>query len=311
MPDLRSGWNALRSRLSAETPEDKRRLAILLVIIVVGIIIGIVCIPYFTQLLDPDTRATFVAGIRSKGPWGVLILLALQVLQVIVAFIPGEVVQIVAGILYGAWGGWAICTAGTAISTLLVYKLVDKLGMPFVEKMISPKQAQRLEFMKDNRKLDFIMFILFFIPGMPKDVLTYFAPITRMSAGRFLAITLIARTPALVASTYGGSAFTQGNYLSMALVFIICGALGILGIVFKDRIMDFLSDKKQEARERRQERLAARERRQAVTGRTGYLHRLQDGRQGHGDPGTGHGDTGREGRGQDGPADRDDREGRR
>lgn len=225
-------------------------------------------------------------SIRSKGIWGIVILLALQILQVIVAFIPGEVVQVIAGVLYGAVGGWAICTVGTAFSTVLVYKLVVKLGMPFVEKMISPKQAARLEFMNDNKRIDFIMFILFFIPGMPKDVFTYVAPLTKMPVGRFLAITLVARTPALIASTYGGSAFTEGNYLSMAIVFIVCGALGILGIVFKDRILDFLADKKQEAREHRQERMEARENRSGIHGHVGSQQRMPKGRSFHLDSGS-------------------------
>lgn len=243
-------WKTVFANASAA---DKKKFILFALVLVVLIVIGILCIPYFSQLLDSDTRAVLVDDIRSKGPLGVLLLLFLQILQVIVAFIPGEAVQILAGILYGAFGGWAVCVVGTLISSTLIYSLVGKLGMPFVEHMISGKQARRLDFLQENKKADVIMFILFFIPGLPKDVFTYVAPLTKMPLGRFLVISTIARTPALIASTYGGAAWIAGNYGKMALVFIICGALGILGIIFRERILDFLNEKKQEVKEKVEE----------------------------------------------------------
>lgn len=254
---------------------DKRKFALLIGILIVMIVITVLVFPYFKDLLNADTRGQFVADIRSRGPWGVLILLALQVLQVVIAFIPGEFVQIAAGVVYGTFGGWLICTLGTALSSALVYKLVDRLGMPFVEDMISPKMAKRLEFMSNNKKIDLIMFVLFFIPGLPKDVFTYFAPVTKMPLKRFLVLTLVARSPALIASTYGGAAFTQGDYGKMILIFAIFGALGILGIIFKDRILDFFNDKKQKIVERR---LAASQKRHGMLGPSGNGPRLSSGR---------------------------------
>ena len=275
-----------KAMLSKVAPADRKKFIALIVFIVVSIIIGIICIPYFKALLNEDTRAVFVANIRGDGALGVIILLALQVLQVIIAIISGEVVQLAAGIIYGGFWGWIICLAGCALSSALVYMLVGKLGMPFVEKMVPEKVSKKLDFLNGNKRIDLIIFVLFLIPGLPKDVFTYFAPLTKMPLGRFLALTLLARSPALIASTFMGSAWTQGNYTTAIVLFVICGGLGLLGIIFRDQIFDFFREKKKEVRELigRQSYSA---RRSGLSGATTDSRRLESGDKDSSDDGDG------------------------
>lgn len=226
------------------------KFAALIIAIILLIIVGIACIPFFTGLFSEDSRQQVVADVRAKGPLGVLLIIGLEIMQVIVAFIPGEVVQMISGILFGTIGGALVLLVGILIAGCIVYKVVERLGMPFVRSVISDEMVEKLDFLNDNKRIDIIVFILFFIPGLPKDVFTYFVPLTEMPLSRFLLLSTIARTPALIASTYAGAAFTSGNYTGMIVMFIICGGLGVVGIVFRDRIFDWFRDKKEAVRAR-------------------------------------------------------------
>ena len=226
--------------------ENKIKFIVLIAIILAMIGITIALIPFINQLLGADSRDALAADVRNAGAGGIFIILGLQVLQVVIAFIPGEVVQIVSGMIYGTWGGWLICEIGCGLASACVYWLVGKLGMPFVEQMVSPSQAKRFKFLQDSERVDIVVFILFLIPAMPKDVLTYLVPLTKMPLKRFLVLSLAARTPGILATTYGGSALLAGHYLQTALVFIIFGGLGILGIVYRDKILGFFHHDKEE-----------------------------------------------------------------
>ena len=228
--------------LSKASRADKIKFVLFVVVFIGLVVLGIVLMPYFADLFKEETRAATAQELRDKGFVGVAIILVLQILQVVVAFIPGEVVQIMAGVIYGGLGGALICLLGVAIASAAVFGLVRRLGMPFVRAMVPEAQMERFgKYFKESKKLDMTVFILYLIPGLPKDVFTFFVPLTEMRFRRFLVLSLVGRFPALICSTFGGAAFVQGNYVQMILLFAICGGIAILGIMFSDRIMAFVN----------------------------------------------------------------------
>lgn len=228
------------SKDKATNQKDTKKFIILVFIIVVLLVITILLIPHIKQLMIEENRNALIEYIRSKGVWGVLILLALQLLQVIVAFIPGEVVEVAAGVLYGTFGGYLICTLGVVISSVVIFYTVRKLGSSFVNRMVPQDKMKKLAFLYDTKKLEVFVFILFFIPGTPKDLLTYFVPLTAMKPLSFFVISTLARIPSILSSTYAGSTIDKGNFQMTILIFAITGILGILGIVYHDKIIGFL-----------------------------------------------------------------------
>ena len=79
------------------------------------VLMAVVCVaiaPLILELTEPGGVERVVQDVRNAGPGGVLILLGMQFLQVVVAFIPGEVVQVAAGMMYGPWGGAAVVLVG-------------------------------------------------------------------------------------------------------------------------------------------------------------------------------------------------------
>jgi uncharacterized membrane protein YdjX (TVP38/TMEM64 family) len=220
------------------TRNDKLKFAALIGIFVVLGVLTVLLIPLFTQLATDDGLASLVESIQSMGVIGVFAVLALQLIQIVIAFIPGEVVQVAAGLIYGPVFGSIVILVGCFISTVVVFYLVQKLGGPFVHKMVSRKHLDRFGFLRESSKLDLIVFLLFLIPGMPKDVLTYIVAITDIKPSHFFLLTTVARVPGVVLSTWAGASVLAGNWHLIGVIAI--GALVLVGLVwfFRDRIID-------------------------------------------------------------------------
>ncbi|MDR0500171.1 MAG: TVP38/TMEM64 family protein [Coriobacteriales bacterium] len=214
----------------------------LLLFFVLLAVIGWAIWPYFAQLGSDEGRMQLIASIQDAGILGVLVCLGLQFVQIVIAFIPGEVTQLAIGAIYGPIGGTLVTALGALISSAFVFFVVRRLGAPFVHSMIGKKHEGILKYFQDSKQLDVIVFILFLIPGLPKDIFTYLVPITDMRATNFLILSTLGRLPAIAASAFIGNAAIQGDYTSAIIVSIVAGGLGILGIVFNGRIMQFVDN---------------------------------------------------------------------
>ena len=212
----------------------------LIAFIVVIAIIVVVMWPYIADIFSEGGVDRLVERVRNAGPAGVFILLGMQLLQIIVAFIPGEVVQLAAGLMYGPWLGALIVLIGCVISSAIVYKLVHALGAPFVRNMVSTEHLEKFRKFEESGKLDIIVFILFLIPAMPKDVFTYLVPLTDMKMGRFLTLSTIGRIPGVLASTYVAHGLSEGNLVGPIAIVAVVAVLAIVVVVFRDKIMDSL-----------------------------------------------------------------------
>lgn len=177
--------------------------------------------------------------LNSFGWGGVLIFIGLQVLQVVVAAIPGEFVQIAGGYIYGTVAGTIYSLAGIVTGSILVFIIARLIGYPVVKLFVSQKQLEKFDFMINNKKSEAAMFILFLIPGIPKDILTYIAGLTPVKPLRFFAIITIARLPALLGSSFIGHSTQKGDYGIAIAVSTIAVILFAAGLIFRDRIIDW------------------------------------------------------------------------
>lgn len=175
--------------------------------------------------------------LRSFGPWGWLVLLGLQCLQVFVALIPGELLETAAGFAYGPVWGTLLCYVGVAAASAMVFLLVKRFGVKLVEVFFPREKITQLRFLNTERKRDGLVFLLFFIPGTPKDLLTYFIALTDMPLGKFLILTLIARIPSVLSSTVGGHLLGAEKYWGAVILYGVTGILSLTGIVIYNRII--------------------------------------------------------------------------
>ena len=213
------------------------KFAGLVAFIVIMAVIVIVAWPYIADVFPEGGVDRLVERVQNAGPAGVLILLGMQFLQIIVAFIPGAVVQLAAGLMYGPLFGSIIILLGCVISSSIIFKLVHVLGAPFVQGMVSTEHLEKFHAFEKSGKLDVVVFILFLIPGMPKDVFTYIVPLTDMPYKKFITLTTIGRIPGVVGSTYAASGFANGEIVGPVVVLVVLAVIAVVAIVFRDKIL--------------------------------------------------------------------------
>ena len=219
----------------------------LLCFFVVCIVVVVLLYPLFKDVFEPGGVDRVIERIRDKEAFGVLILLVMQFIQIVVAFIPGEVTQMAAGMLYGPLWGSIIILIGCAISSAFVYLIVHKLGAPFVKDMVPEKFLKKFADFERTGRLNIIVFILFLIPGLPKDTFTYLVPLTDMKIRPFILITTIARSPGVILSAYAASGLLEGDIWQSVVIFGILIVLALIALIFSNRIMDFLSRHRKDA----------------------------------------------------------------
>lgn len=209
---------------------------IVLFIILTGVS-GIIFWPFIKNLQNVEYRKIFSAWIVRLGLKGVLILLGVQVLQIVVAVIPGGPVELIAGAAYGAWRGFFIIEAGCVIATMAVFLMVKKFGLPLITRFFDVDVLNTWGFLKDEKKTALITFILFLIPGIPKDTLTYIVPLSKLSLIQFTFISAFARFPAILLTTVMGDTAMRGNKIMFFLIFSLTAIIGILSIQLKNRLI--------------------------------------------------------------------------
>lgn len=226
----------------------KQQIALLVVIAVVILaVIGAVIYfwPYISSLQEEENQKIFQDWVRSFGPWGVIILLVIQVLQIILFFIPGEVIEFSSGLLYGILGGYLICIAGQILAILLTYFLVMIFGKALVDKMVDKETMDKVE--ERHTRAEVLLFFCLLIPGIPKDVFNFVAPYCKVPMWKYIIITLIARFPTVFSSILMGAAILNGEFNLSLIVLIVSATVGICGIIFNKQIVkliDKINDKK-------------------------------------------------------------------
>ncbi|MDO4442275.1 MAG: VTT domain-containing protein [Slackia sp.] len=229
------------------TKADLFRLAGLAAFFVLMAIACFAAAPVISELTEPGGLERVVEDVRNAGLGGVFMLLGFQFLQIVVAFIPGEVVQIAAGMMYGPWGGALIVIVGCIVSSAFIFAVVHKLGAPFVHAMIPEKWMGKLEKFEQSEKLDVMVFVLFLIPGLPKDTFTYLVPLTNMRMRNFLFLSNIGRIPGVLISTFGANGLVEGDYMQSIILFAVAAAIAVVALVMHEKILHGLSGMKRRA----------------------------------------------------------------
>ena len=145
------------------------------------------------------------------------------------AIIPGEPLEILGGYAFGAFEGTVLCLAAAFSGSIVVFLLVRKLGTRLVEVFFPPERLETLRFLHTSPKRDFLFFIIFMVPGTPKDLLCYFAGLTKMRTSLWLIICSVGRVPSVITSTVGGSALGTKSYWFAVAVFaatLLVSAIG-------------------------------------------------------------------------------------
>ncbi|HIS50746.1 MAG TPA: TVP38/TMEM64 family protein [Candidatus Gallacutalibacter pullistercoris] len=185
--------------------------------------------PMLDGLKDPEA---FRRWVDAHGAWGRLAFVGMMALQVVVAMIPGEPLEIAAGYVFGNIEGLILCLLGAAIGTAIIFLFTKHFGIKMVEAFISREKLESVKFLHNPEKRNLLVFLLFFIPGTPKDVITYVIGITSMRLPIFLLLSSVGRIPSVITSTIVGDALGTESYMTAIIVFAVTGAAAAAGMWF-------------------------------------------------------------------------------
>ena len=219
-------------------------LMILVVIIFIGVIIYL--FPVMKDLSTKEGQIAFRDKVESSGFWGMLSLFGLQVANIFLIVVPGEPIEIIAGMCYGAFWGTIFVMASACIITIGIFFLVRKLGRKFVYDFCSKERIEKIEnskLFKNPKKIEMIMLILFLIPGTPKDLLVYLGGLLPIKASRFILISTLARIPSIISSTIAGNQLAVGQWqlgliLYAAIIVLVLIIIFIYNKFDKDKTTD-------------------------------------------------------------------------
>ena len=172
-------------------------------------------------------KESFRLWIDAQGPWKYLSMVGIMTAQIIVALVPGAPVEMAAGYAFGLWGGVGLCLIGTAIGNAIVILLTRVFGMRMVRLFMDDDKILALtqKLTREQKRMDLMIFLLFLIPGTPKDLMTYVAGLLPIPLTRYLILTSLARIPSMIGNALGGSMLGRQNYraamITMAVVVLI------------------------------------------------------------------------------------------
>ena len=198
---------------------------IILAIIALAICIAVIIylFPIVKNLSTQEGQLEFKEKIDNLGFLGLLMLFGIQFAQIFLIVIPGEPIEILAGMCYGGIGGTIFITVSAAILTTLILFMIRRLGRKFVYEFCSKEQIEKIEnskLMKNTEKIEFIMLILFLIPGTPKDLLVYIGGLLPIKPLRFILISTFARLPSVVSSTFAGENIAAGDWTFSIIIYV-------------------------------------------------------------------------------------------
>lgn len=172
------------------------------------------------------------------GVWGIFVLILFQALQIVVAVLPGGFVEVAGGIIYGAFKGLIISSSGIFLGSLLAFFIAKKLGRKLVLFLAGKEKFERYEALLKKKKMKGLIYLFFFLPGVPKDVLIY---VIGVASDYKMALTAsLLRIPATIVTVYAGSVFGSGSITYGAILYFSFIFIGLLGLFIHNKI---LSDK--------------------------------------------------------------------
>ena len=218
-----------KSKELKETKHYSKKTSIFALIIMAVLLIILTTVGIFFIKYEFTETNSFENLVNENYFLSVIVMIIICALQVMVALVPSEAVEIASGYAFGPWLGALYCLIGILIGSCIVIALTRKFGRRFVESLYPREKIDALPILRSEKKLNALVALIFFIPGTPKDLVTYVIGLTKMSIPTYVALTSLSRLPSIVISTISGGALENDNYHKAILFFIISCVTGAIG----------------------------------------------------------------------------------
>jgi len=218
--------------------KEKEKIKTAKVILTIGIIMGLAIFlwklaPLMANLSTKEGQLAFKNKISDMGFLGILLLFGLQILQILLVILPGEPFEVLAGMCYGVWGGTLFVTISVFITTTIIFFTVRKLGQKYLYNFFQREKVDKImksKLFKNPRNINIVLFILFFLPATPKDLIVYIGGLLPIKPLRFILISTLVRFPSVITSTMVGANISKGNWKLSLIIYGITFVIAVISI---------------------------------------------------------------------------------
>ena len=234
--------------MSNKTSKKFKVMKLIIFILAIVIMIGltIYLFPVMKNLSTHEGQAAFKEKVNNSGIYGFLTLLGLQFAQILLVILPGEPLEILAGMCYGTIGGMLFLFFSVGLTTTIIFELVRKFGKELIYQNFNKEKIDKIENSKifqNPKKIEVILAVCFAITGAPKDILVYIGGLLPIKPLRFILISTFCRFPSIISSTIVGEYFSEGNWKVSMIVYGVTFALTIVSLLIirifdKDKITE-------------------------------------------------------------------------
>ncbi|MGV8057462.1 MAG: TVP38/TMEM64 family protein [Smithellaceae bacterium] len=219
-----------------------KRLAFRELILIFLVIAAAYLVVHYDLHIYFTSKDKIIDLVKSFHPYDEVIFIALQIVQVVAAPIPGELTGFIGGYLYGPVLGTVYSTIGLTLGSWIAFALAHFFGMPLLEKVVKPSVVEKFDHFMEHQGI-LVSFFLFLIPGFPKDYLCYIMGMSRMPAATFLIVSAAGRLLGTIMLSITGSSARNGNYFILGC-FVGAGIIiFITAYCCQDKLLDILKKK--------------------------------------------------------------------
>lgn len=242
------------------TGKSKKIAALLKLIPLLIILVGIPAYLYFRHgdvLFSRDSASHIIDYLLDHERTSALIIIAIQAFQVVVCILPGQPIQFAASYMFGVLGGLALSLIGAVIGVVISFFTAKVLGHDAVRVIFGEKRVSDYQNKLNSSRGLSIAFLIYLIPGVPKDLVSYVAGISNMRFIPFLGVATIGRIPGMAGSLLVGYFFSKGNYVAVGIVCVAVAIMLLVCFVKRKAIINMLDE--MEARSKRTENAGGKE----------------------------------------------------
>ncbi|MBQ6440739.1 MAG: VTT domain-containing protein [Mogibacterium sp.] len=221
----------------------KKVIAILKLILLVLIIAGIpafLYLRYGSGVFSKDTASSMIDYLRHNRSIAFLLIIGLQIIQVVVCVLPGQPIQFAASYMFGVGRGYLLSVIGAVIGTTISFCLAKALGSEAMHLFFGEEKIKEYQRRLNSGRGLLLTFLIYLIPGVPKDLVSYAAGISEMRFRPFLLAATIGRSPAMLGSLLVGHFFVKQNYTAIIILTVIITVLLLVSFIKRDKLIAFL-----------------------------------------------------------------------
>jgi uncharacterized membrane protein YdjX (TVP38/TMEM64 family) len=234
---MKSIWRTARMKVSS-----LKQYIVLLVVLIFFVYVGYEYYFKYSYILkDPSILKEVIL---SYGNFSILVFILMQVLQVVVFFIPGEFIQIAGGYIFGAFLGGLISLIGITFGSIMAYFIANRYGKPIVEKLMLNRKIKLFKKILKAGSKKVVVFVFYLIPGIPKDALAYICGVSNICFMDFLIYSTLGRIPGIFISTFFGQKIYARDSTSLITIGVVMISVSIIGIFKGDSIIKAIVKKK-------------------------------------------------------------------